>query len=413
MVFSSRASIMQGFAAMSINPLRSVLSTLGVVMGIASVIATLSLGDGLERQVRAQLDAQTDVQAITVSSKTQELRDGFAFPNNKYPTFGIHDAEDLQSYLGSSANVTMTVGGNAVVVTSTAPAHAVSVVATLANYLVLGSKDVAVGRYFTQTEVIHNAPVAVLSNKLAAELAPDREPASMVGREVRVGGRSMTTVGVMPPYTGENTFQMFIPLRGAPVALGMRRQLTPALVARATSIESVPEAKRLVIEWLASRYRDWDRQVLVVLSLSLLEQVGNAILILKLVMGAFASISLIVGGVGIMNVLLASVAERTREIGVRKALGATRRDILYQFLAESVAIASIGTGIGTVLGFAGAFGVASFVRWRVPGALLRAAVTPATMLSSIIVAAAVGLAFGIFPAMRAARMSPIDAIRHE
>jgi putative ABC transport system permease protein len=114
-----------------------------------------------------------------------------------------------------------------------------------------------------------------------------------------------------------------------------------------------------------------------------------------------------------MNVLLASVTERTREIGVRKAMGARKRDILYQFLAESVAMASVGTGLGTIIGFAGAFGVAGLVRWQVPGAMLYAAVTPSTIMTSIISAVSIGLAFGTFPALRASRLSPIDAIRHE
>ena len=413
MRFMARASIAQGVDALSVNPLRTALATLGVIMGIASVIATLALADGIDRYARAQIAAQTDVQSIVVTSRTHEVRDGFSFPNPTYPIFELRDAADLQAFLGSDADVTMTVGGAAVVSTAAAAPHAASVTATLANYLLFGMREVFAGRYFTEIEVSRNASVVVLSHKLAAELSPDGEAGTMLGREVRVRGRSFTTVGVMPAYTGETSYQIFVPLRAAWTVLGVRGGLTPALFVRAPSIELVDATKQTIIDWLAMRYRDWDRQVLLVTSLSRLDQVRSAMLIFKVVMAAFAGIALVVGGVGIMNVLLASVTERTREIGVRKALGARRRDILWQFLAESVAIAGVGTGLGTLFGLAAAFSVAAIVRWRVPGAALRAAVTPSTILIAIISAASIGLLFGTFPALRAARLSPIDAIRHE
>jgi len=409
----SRASIAQGVDALSVNPLRTALATLGVIMGIASVIATLALADGVDRYARDQIAAQTDVQSIVVSSRTHETRDGFQFPNGTYPVFELRDAADLQRFLGSSGDVTMTVGGAAVVSTPTATPHAASVTATLANYLLFGMREVFAGRYFTEIEVSHNAPVVVLSYKLAAELSPDGAAETMLGRDVRVRGRSFTTVGIMPAYIGETSYQIFIPLRAAWAVLGLRGGLTPALFIRAPSIELVEATKQTVIDWLATRYRDWERQVSLVTQLSRLEQVRGAMVIFKLVMGAFAGIALVVGGVGIMNVLLASVTERTREIGVRKALGARRLDILCQFLAESVAIAGVGTGLGTLTGLLTAFAVAAIVRWQVPGAQLRAAVTPTTIFIAIASAVSIGLLFGTFPALRAARLSPIDAIRHE
>jgi putative ABC transport system permease protein len=410
---ASLASILQGLAAMTVNPLRTALSTLGVVMGIASVIATLALADGLERYVRTSLASQTDVQAITLNSKTQVVREGFSFPNRTYPIFGLRDADELQSFLGAGGDVTMTASGQAVVTTATAPAHVASVTGTLANFLLLGMKDVEAGRYFTEIEVAHNAPVIVLSHKLAAELSPDGKAATMLGRDVRVRGRAFAVIGVMPPFTGEVAFQVFLPLRATAAALGMRAQLTPTIFVRAPSVETVNVTRQNVVEWLATRYRDWEEQVLVTTQLARLEQAQTGLLTMKIVLGAFASIALIVGGVGIMNVLLASVAERTREIGVRKAMGARKRDILYQFLAESVAIASVGTGLGTVVGLAAAFATAWLVRHFVPGAMMQAAVTPATLLTAILSAASIGLIFGTFPALRAARLSPIDAIRHE
>jgi putative ABC transport system permease protein len=409
----SRASVAEGFSAMAANPLRTTLCTLGVVIGIASVIATLALADGLDRYARDQIASSTDVQAVAVSSRTQVFREGFAFPNRAYPVFTLKDGDELQAFLGDDGTVTMSVGGSAVVGTATAPAHAASITGALANYLLFGMKDVYAGRFFTEVEVSHNAPVVVLSHKLAAELAPDGKAVSMLGRDVRIGGRAFTTVGIMPPYTGETTFATILPLRAVGAAVGGQRQITPTIFVRAPSIERVDETKSRVIDWLAMRYRDWEAQVSVTTQLARLEQTRTAMLTVKIVLGAFAGISLIVGGVGIMNVLLASVTERTREIGVRKAMGARKRDILYQFLAESVAMASVGSGLGTLIGFASAFAIAALVRWQVPGAAMYAAITPATISTSIISAVTIGLTFGTFPALRASRLSPIDAIRHE
>jgi putative ABC transport system permease protein len=413
MPHAARASIAQGLVALALSPLRTALSTLGVVIGIASVIATLALADGLERYARAQLDAETDVQAISVAPRTHELRDGFAVPTRRYPRFGPRDAEELRGFLGARSEVTLSVSGRAVVTTRTAAPHAVLVTATLGNFLAFGRRAVLAGRYFTDAEAAHNAPVVVLSHKLAAELSPGPDPATMVGRAVRVRGRALTTVGVMPPYVGETGYQVYVPVRAAGALLGERGAPGPSLLVRAPRLEAVEATRAAVVEWLAGRDRDWERQVSVTTSLARLEQARTAMRVLKLILGAIAGISLVVGGVGIMNVLLSSVTERTREIGVRKALGARRRDILYQFLAESVAVASLGTGVGTLLGFVAAFGVAAAVRARIPGAALYAAVTSTTVLTAVGSAAAIGLAFGTLPALRAARLSPIDAIRHE
>jgi putative ABC transport system permease protein len=413
MRLAGRASLLQGLQAMSINPLRTILSMVGVVIGVASVIATLALADGLEAYVRDEIATQTDVQSVTVSSKTQDIRDGFSFPSRGYPIFTESDAEELERQLGGAYDVTMEASGDAVVSSPMAAPHVATVTATLANYVTFERKDVLAGRYFIESEASRNAPVVVLSYLLARELAPSGDPTSMIGRFVRVRGRPVATVGVMPEYLGERGYQVFVPLRAAAAAFGAQSPVTPTVVVRAPRIEQVDATKDEIVDWLASRYRNWDQRTTVTTQLARLAQVRSGMLVMKLVFGALAGISLLVGGVGIMNVLLASVAERTREIGVRKALGARQRDILFQFLAESVAIASVGSSVGTIFGFVGAFALAANVRHAVPGASLYAAFTAGTLLVAIVSAVTIGLTFGTFPALRASRLSPIDAIRHD
>jgi len=403
----------QGLAALGVSPLRTALSTLGVVVGVASVITTLALGDGFERYVREVIAVRTDVQTITVSSRTTEERDGFAFPVNGYPIFALADAAELQRAVGRTAEVTLAVGGRAWVASDRARPHAVIVNATQANWIAFGRREVARGRYFTDVETAHDASVVVLSHKLAAELSPTADPASMLDRTVRVRGRPMVVIGVMPPYVGERQYEVFVPVRAAATTMQGAGVVTPTISVRARTFEALDDVHQLIIEWLAGRYPHWERRVDVELSLQRLEEVGNALLVAKLVMSAIAAVSLAVGGVGIMNVLLSSVSERTREIGVRKAVGATRGDILLQLLAESVAIASAGSGLGTALGVGGAFGLAAAVRANTTGFPMYAAVTWATLVTAVMTAVVVGLAFGIYPALRAARLSPIDAIRHE
>jgi len=415
MQFPIVAAARVGIDALQVNPLRTALSTLGVIIGVASLVAVLSLGDGMERMARSEVERTTDVQTVSVTSKTTEMVDGQTMAGRDYPVFTLADAAAAREEISEVSGVSLSLGGRATVESpQTGKRRSTGVTATLADADRFMRLEFSDGRYFSQIEAARNTPVVVLSNKLATELAAGRAPSSMMGRTVRVNGNPREVIGVLAPYKGERQLNLYVPFAAAstvlPATIAPR---TPTLLVKARRIEDVAFTKGLVEDWVAQRFGRWEGRIQVETSTQRLAQATEGIFIFKLFMGAITGISLLVGGIGIMNVLLASVTERTREIGVRKAMGARRRDILLQFLAESVAISGAGSVLGIALGLSGAFAIVAAIRAQAQAVYLDATFSWSTVISAALSAIVVGLTFGTYPARRAARLSPIDAIRHE
>ena len=396
-----------GVESLRANPLRSVLSTLGVIFGVASLVSVLAIGDGAERFARDQIAHTTDLQTIVVTPNTGETIDGVRIPRATYPVFTMADLASLSAAVGGAARVSVTVSGSARVRADSARAAVVMALTPDAAERI--RPVMAQGRFLEQGDMSRR--VAIVTQALA------KATGVLTGDSITLEDRALEVVGILGPETttlGGNTVVVPFPLADSVMAPPASPR-APQLLVRANEVESVDSVKAAVERWAAGRLgAGWKEEAAVGSGGPQLriDQAQQGILIFKMVMGTFAGISLIVGGIGIMNVLLAGVTERTREIGIRKAIGARQRDILLQFLSESVAISGLGSVLGVALGLAGAFGATAVIR-SASSAQLHAAFTWGTVAVAALVSVLVGLAFGTYPALRAARLSPIEAIRHE
>jgi putative ABC transport system permease protein len=403
-----------GSDALFANPLRTLLSTLGVIIGVASFVAVLSLGDGMQNAARTQIENLTDVQTVSVIPKTEVQVDGQWEAVRNYPVFTPADAESATAYTGAIASSLFVRASLSMYAPISGKRRTVQISGVLPRADEFHKLKIGSGRFFTDAEAQRSAASVVLNAKLANELAGGSDGAMMVGRPVRINGIDADVIGVLAPIDGDISLSAFIPFASA-------RRLFPAtdaprpatMLLRAPTVESVERLKDAALDWAAQRYTTPLQRMEIATQKKRVEQAEQGILIFKLFMAALTGISLLVGGIGIMNVMLASVTERTREIGVRKAIGARRRDVLLQFLAESVAISGAGSAIGVVLGLAGAFGVTAVIRAQANAPFFRAGFSWSTILTAVASALIVGLVFGTYPALRASRMSPIEAIRHE
>jgi putative ABC transport system permease protein len=397
-----------GLASLVLNPLRTGLSTLGIIVGTAALVAVLALGDGVERYVRRQIERTTDLQALVLTPRTASVVDGQRIPRTDYPRFLAADADTVRGLVGRGGTAVLTVSGPALVAVPDSPPRAALVTATSPELTALQDLEIAQGRFLDTGDVAKSAAMAVVSHRLAVERG------LRVGDSLRLGTRTWTVVGVLTGEADERVLLAFVPLERAREALvPVAEPPAPVLLVKAPRVEDVDTARARLEGWLARRVGlDWKDKVSIGTRAGRLAQIQQGMLVFKILMGAITGISLLVGGIGIMNVLLASVAERTREIGIRKAAGARRRDILWQFLVESVAITGAGSAVGVVVGLVGAFAVTAVMRARTE-ALVYAAFTWGTVLVAAAAAVGVGIAFGMYPAVRAARLSPIEAIRRE
>jgi putative ABC transport system permease protein len=386
------------------NPLHTFLSTLGMVIGVASLVAILALGDGLEQTGREQIESTTNIQMMNVSPKTIDVVNEVRVPRDTVYAFDLESARAIQQRM-EQWGFTELFDESSRMASYGDSARAIYIQSTLGSLPDFDDATVA-GRFFSSEEIESSSDKTVLTLPLARQWAED--PEQLLGDSIRFDGHAYEVIGI---YNDDSRGpRAIIPM---PAYLeNLSGEHSPSLVFKSRNVEKLPEMKASVEQWLDETFEEGREAFTVFTYEGRVEQFRQGILIFKLVMGAITGISVLVGGIGIMNVLLISVTERTKEIGIRKAAGAQKKDIVMQFLSESVTISIAGSILGWVVGVAGLFGLVEIIN-RLTDLTFRAALSLDTVLIVAAVAVFIGIVFGTYPAWKAAKLTPVDAIRHE
>ena len=389
------------------NKLRSLLTVLGVVIGVCAVITLVNLGSGAQISIQKAISGLgTNLLIIFPGSVTQGgIRTG-------YGTVTTLIAEDAEAILNECTAVQMVTP----VVTSAAQVvfqnqnWSTSILGADTDYQRIKSWPLALGDFFTPQDVKAATKVCVLGETVAEKLFVKQNP---VGQVIRVKRIPFKVVGVLTPK-GQTAFgqdqddTIIVPYTTAQKRLVGITHVN-MIMASAVSVEGTAAAQEQIKNLLRHRHKikQGDDDDFTVRNLADLTAVFSTITgILTLLLGSIASISLLVGGIGIMNIMLVSVTERTKEIGIRLSVGATSQDILLQFLLEAILLSLMGGGIGILLGMGITSTVSYFTGWPSPVSLY-------AILIAFLFASGVGVFFGLYPARKASRMNPIDALRYE
>ena len=391
--------------------LRSGLTMLGILIGIAAVILTVGLGEGAQQQVASAINSLgTNLLVISPgSSTTAGVRGGLGSAS----TLTVNDATALASHtvapdIAAVAPSTQRNGALA----AGASNWTTSIVGTTPDWLSVRARTVQEGRFITAADVASEAAVTVLASTTAQQLFGAADP---IGRQVTIGETPFTVVGLLntagTSAAQNQDDQAVVPISTASDRLfgGTTRTAVQTIYVEATSSDTLSAAYQEANSELLNLHHinnPTGADFTIASQQSLLTTATSVARTLTILLGGVAGISLLVGGIGVMNIMLVSVTERIREIGLRKAIGANPTVIRRQFLIEAAALGLAGGLLGVLLGIIGAITLPHVIGTQIT-------ISPAATIGAIVVAICIGMAFGVYPASRAARLAPIDALRSE
>lgn len=416
-----KRTIILGFKSLWLHRLRSLLTVLGIVFGVCSVIAMLAVGEGASFEAQEQIRRLGSNNIILRSVKPPD-----SDSNSAEQTYVIEYGlvyDDLERIRETIPGVTVVVPNRIMrkrIWNATQRADA-DIVGTVPWFPEMKKLTLSEGRFFSEIESHDKRNVCVISTSLVPALFPIDHP---IGRNIRVESDYYQVVGIIDVESGRpgssdegsNLDRIYIPLTTARARFGeiLRKrssgsfenekvQLHEAIV-QVHNQDEVEEIALIIEEILSRNHKKRDFEIEV--PLELLRSAEETARTFNILLGSIAAISLLVGGIGIMNIMLASVTERTREIGIRRALGAKHRDIITQFLIETVLLSATGGALGVVVGVLIPIAIGRFTD-------MMTIVTPEGPILAFTISGVVGIIFGIYPAIRAANMDPVEALRHE
>ena len=406
--------LLTAMSSLGANKLRAILTLLGIIIGVAAVISLMSIGRGAQESITSRIQSlgtnllfvqpgestQGGISGGLGSASTLTLEDSYALLD---PLF----APDVAAVAPELRTTSRLVAGR--------ENTFAQVIGITPQYESVRNVPIGSGQFITSAQVANRSEVVVLGSQLSETLFSFRDP---VGETLRISGRQFMVIGVLDGRSGLGSpdNQAMVPITTAYYRLSSERTVQGEISVQSINVQvgegdAMDDAIQQVATVLRLRHRITDEDDFTITNqqdtIEALEETTETFVMF---LGAIASISLLVGGIGVMNIMLVSVTERTREIGIRKAMGAKRRDILFQFVSEATLL-SLGGGVaGVLLGTV----LSRFLDGRsLGGQNFQTTFSGDIALLALIVSAAIGLFFGIYPAMRAARLHPIEALRHE
>ena len=401
----------EAFSSITSNKVRSFLTMLGIFIGVGAVIAMMSIGQGAQNSITSSMSVLgTQTLYLTPGNFTENVRNSQSLTNDDVEAVSRLDCVDIAAPLVSQNYTLSQSNGNTV---------NASVTGVVPGYQTVGNYDLAQGTFITQDNIDNKEMVAVIGTEINKSLFGATNSSS-VGDTIRIMGQPYRVIGVLAEK-GSNTLGMsqdqnvFIPITTAQSRLMTRQKNSVSqVVIQVKSSYTLDEASDAIESLMQDRHGIFEgnpNDFTIMNVQELIDALGDIMNTFTIFLGGVAAISLLVGGIGIMNIMLVTVSERTKEIGLRKALGAKKKDILAQFLVESSMLSLVGGVLGIIFGLLLAFGIARIA--AMSGTNLDVYVNPAIVIGATLFSIAVGLFFGVYPANKASNLEPVIALRTE